>query len=124
MSFKLPALDSCGDGCAAKCPINGQKVLVVTVYVSPNTPSNDWKYFIFSNFSGYSPKVCKMFKFLARKGCEDMPIILAGDFNINMKDNYSAELLDFMKVTFELDVLSDLSKGMTRSNSCIDMVFG
>jgi hypothetical protein len=33
-SFKLPASDSCGDVCAAKCPVNAQKVLVVTVRVS------------------------------------------------------------------------------------------
>jgi hypothetical protein len=51
-----------------------------------------------------------MFKFLSRRGCEDMPIILAGNFNVNMKN------------TFELDVLLDLSEGMTRSNSCIDVV--
>jgi hypothetical protein len=59
--------------------------------------------------------------FLARKGSEDMPIILAGDFNISMKDNYDVE---FVKDTFELVFLSDLSQGMTRSNSCIDVVFG
>jgi hypothetical protein len=53
-----------------------------------------------------------------------MPIILAGDFNVNVKDNYNAELVYFIKDTFELDVLSDLSQGRTRSNSCIDMVFG
>jgi hypothetical protein len=35
-SFKLPASDSCGDVCAAECLVNGQKVLVVTVYVSPS----------------------------------------------------------------------------------------
>jgi hypothetical protein len=52
-----------------------------------------------------------------------MSIILAGD-NVNMKDNYIAELVEFMKDTFELDVLSALSRGTTRSNSCIDMVFG
>jgi hypothetical protein len=52
-----------------------------------------------------------------------MPVILAGDFNVNVKDNYNAELVEFMKDTFELDVLSDLSQGTTRSNSCIDMVF-
>jgi hypothetical protein len=34
-SFKLATSDSCGDVCAAECPVNGQKVLVVTVYVSP-----------------------------------------------------------------------------------------
>jgi hypothetical protein len=61
---------------------------------------------------------------LARRGCEDVPIILAGDFNIGMKDNYNAELVEFMKDTFELDVLSDLSQGSTRSNSCVDIVFG
>jgi hypothetical protein len=40
-TFKLPTSDSCGDVCAAECPVNGQKVLVVTVYVSTNTPSDD-----------------------------------------------------------------------------------
>jgi hypothetical protein len=56
-----------------------------------------------------------MFKFLARRGCEDMRIILAGDFNVNVKDNYNAELVEFMKDTFELHVLSDLSQGTTGS---------
>jgi hypothetical protein len=65
-----------------------------------------------------------MFYFLERIGCEDMPIILAGDFNINMKDNYNAALVEFMKNTLHLDVLSDLSQETTRSNSCIDIVFG
>jgi hypothetical protein len=122
--FKLAASDSCGDVCAAECPVNGQKVLVVTVHVSPNTPWDDWKSLTFSNLARYSQKVCKMLVFLTRRGCEDMPILLAGDFNVNMKDNYNAELVEFMKDTFELDVLSDLSQGTTRSNSCIDMVFG
>jgi hypothetical protein len=63
-----------------------------------------------------------MFKFLARRGCEDMPVILAGDLNINVKDNYNGELVECMKDTFKLDVLSDLFQGMTRSNSCIDMM--
>jgi hypothetical protein len=53
-----------------------------------------------------------------------MSVVLAGDFNVNVKDNYSAELVEFMTNTFELDVLSDLSQGTTRSNSSIDMVFG
>jgi hypothetical protein len=43
---------------------------------------------------------------------------------VNVKDNYNAELVEFMKYTFELDVLSDLSQGATRFNCCTDMVFG
>jgi hypothetical protein len=53
-----------------------------------------------------------------------MPVILADDFNVDVKDNYNAELVEFMKDTFELDVLSDLSQGTTRCNSCSDMGFG
>jgi hypothetical protein len=73
---------------------------------------------------GYSLKVCKIYKFLARGVCEDIPIILAGDFNVNVKDNYNAELVEFTKDTFELHDLSNLSQGTTRYKSCIDMVFG
>jgi hypothetical protein len=67
-SFRLAASESYGDVCAAECLVNGQRVRVVTVYVSPTTPSGDWKPLIFSNLAGYSPKVCKMFKVLARRG--------------------------------------------------------
>jgi hypothetical protein len=73
--------------------------------------------------AGYSPKLCKMLRCLARRGCEDIPIILAGDFNFNGKYNYNAELVEFVKDTLQLDVLSDFSQETTRSNSCIDMVF-
>jgi hypothetical protein len=79
---------------------------------------------IFSNLDWCSPKTYKIFKSLARRSYEDMPIILAGDFKVNVKDNYNPELLKFMKDTFELEVPSDLSEGTTRSNSCNDMVFG
>jgi hypothetical protein len=60
-TFKLAASDSCVDICASKCLINGQNVLVVTVYLSPNTPSDDWKSLMFSNFDGYSSKVWNIF---------------------------------------------------------------
>jgi hypothetical protein len=69
-------------------------------------------------------KSVQIFNFLERIGCEDMPIILVGDFNVNVKNNNNAEFVEFMKDTLELDVFSDLSQGTTRSNSCINMVFG
>jgi hypothetical protein len=79
-SFKLAASESCGDICAAECLVNARKVRVVTMYVSPNTPSYVWKSLIFLSLYGYSSIVCEMLKFLARRGCEDMPIISLGDF--------------------------------------------
>jgi hypothetical protein len=39
--FKLAASESCGDICAAECLVNGQKVMAITVYLSPNIPSED-----------------------------------------------------------------------------------
>jgi hypothetical protein len=45
------------------------------------------------------------------EGCEDMPVILAGDFKVSVKDKYNAELTEFVKDTFEFDLLSDLSQG-------------
>jgi hypothetical protein len=53
-----------------------------------------------------------MLKFLARRSYKVMAIILVGDSDAKVKDNYNAEL----------DVLSDLSQGTTKSDSCIDMV--
>jgi hypothetical protein len=94
-SLKLAAWDHCGDACAAEWPVNGQTVRVVTVYVSSNTPSDDWKSSIFSNLAGYSPKVCKKLKLLTGRGYEDMTIIITGDFNVNMKDNYNDKIVDF-----------------------------
>jgi hypothetical protein len=46
-SFKLAASESYGDICVAVCLVSGRKVLVVTVFVSPNNPSDDWKSLIF-----------------------------------------------------------------------------
>jgi hypothetical protein len=34
-----------------------------------------------------------------------LPTILAGDFNVSVKNNYNAELTEFMKDTFELRTL-------------------
>jgi endonuclease/exonuclease/phosphatase (EEP) superfamily protein YafD len=67
-------------------------------------------------------KCAECFKLLARRSSEDIPVILAGDFNVSVKDNCNAELVEFMKDTFELNVLTNLYQGTTRSNSCIDMV--
>jgi hypothetical protein len=53
-----------------------------------------------------------------------MPIMLAGDFNVNVKDNCNTEVVDLMKDNFELDIILDIYQGTIGSNSCIDMVFG
>jgi hypothetical protein len=68
--------------------------------------------------------IWKMFKFLARRGCQDMTIIVAGDFNVNMRDNCNAKPVGFMTDSLEHDCLWDLCQETARSDSSIDMVFG
>jgi hypothetical protein len=43
------------------------RVLVVTVYVSPNVPRDNLKFLIFSNVAEYSPKLCNLFKFFGKE---------------------------------------------------------
>jgi hypothetical protein len=54
--------------------------------------------------------MCKMFKYLAKRGCEDMPIILADNFKVNVKHNYNDVLIHFMNDTFELDIFGSFSR--------------
>jgi hypothetical protein len=49
-----------------QCLVNGQNVMVVTVYVISKSVKNIYV--------------------LARRSCKDMPFILVGDFNVNVKD--------------------------------------
>jgi hypothetical protein len=46
-----------------------------------------------------------------------MTTIVAIDFNLNVKDNYNAELVDCMKDSLEHDSLWDLCQGTTTSDS-------
>jgi hypothetical protein len=58
----------------------------------------------------------QIFKFLARRNYEDMPIISAADFNVNVKGNYNADdILNSFKATATntifLDVLQERVSG-------------
>jgi hypothetical protein len=66
-SFKSAASELCGDIFAAECLVNGQKVLVVTVYVSLNTPSDDRRSLIFPNWLCVLQKCAKYLKVFGKE---------------------------------------------------------
>jgi hypothetical protein len=59
--------------------------LIVTLYLSNNTPIDDWKRFVLSRLGTFAPKFSEEYSIVLEEGCNTIPIILAGDFNIDLK---------------------------------------
>jgi hypothetical protein len=103
--------------------VNGEKVLIVTLYVSNNTPTDDCKRFVLSHLGTFTPKFSEEYSVVPEEGHNTIPIILAGDFNIDLKKKVNETFVTCMEETFGLKLMSDPQCITTRSESCIDMVF-
>jgi hypothetical protein len=49
-----------GEVCAAKVMADGVRTLLVSIYINPNTYTDDIECFILYNLMAYSPKICTM----------------------------------------------------------------
>jgi endonuclease/exonuclease/phosphatase family metal-dependent hydrolase len=65
--------------------VNGEKVLIVTLYLSNNTPINNCKRFFLSHLGILAPKFSEEYSNVPEEGRNTIPIILAGDFNMYLK---------------------------------------
>jgi len=73
-----------GDLCAAECKLpNGQKVLSVVVYISPNQHINDIVKFLHFVLLPYTPGGAAELG----EDYDEIPMILGGDFNINFSSD-------------------------------------
>jgi endonuclease/exonuclease/phosphatase family metal-dependent hydrolase len=102
---------------------NGEKVLIVTLYLSNNTPIDDCKRFVIIHLEIFAPKFLEKYSIVPEEGPNIIPIILAGDFNIELKKRENETLVTDMEETFGLKLMSNPQCSTTRSKSCIDMVF-
>jgi hypothetical protein len=102
--------------------INGEKVLIVTLYLSNNTPIDDCKRFVLIHFGTFTPKFSEEYSIMPEEGHSTIPIILAGDFSIDLKKE-NETFVTYMDETFGLKLMSNPQCSTTRSKSCIDMVF-
>jgi hypothetical protein len=59
--------------------VNGEKVLIVTLYLSNNTPIDDCKIFVLFHLGTFAPKCSEEYSIVAEEGLNTMPIILAGE---------------------------------------------
>jgi hypothetical protein len=55
----------------------------------------------------YSPKVAEIFPELDEYGYHKLPIIFAGDLNVNLKSNIGNEFIEYMQDRFGVQLNND-----------------
>jgi endonuclease/exonuclease/phosphatase family metal-dependent hydrolase len=83
------------------------------------------KTFVLIHLGTFAPKFLEDYSIVPEEGRNTIPIILAGDFNIDLKKKENETFVTYMEETFRLKLMSNPQCSTTRSNckSCIDMVF-
>ena len=112
-----PALkiDDVGDICSATIMLFGRLTQVVVVYINPGTSHQQIQLF----FRDYKPLLASALPQSGR-----IPLVLCGDFNINlMKESNRTFLLSLMQVEFGLSIVSDANIPTTGNQSCLDLIF-
>jgi len=117
------AHDGVGDICSVKTTINGQRALLVSVYITPGTPMSKVEDFFELNLMAYSHKVVGLFKSVDKLQLSTIPIILGGDLNVDLKSAECVEFLYLMRDNWKLELNNDPAISTTRGNTCIDAVF-
>ncbi|XP_065082636.1 uncharacterized protein LOC135705014 [Ochlerotatus camptorhynchus] len=98
-----------GDICAANIQVEACNIIVFCVYLSPNTTMKQAKTFMTRNLFHYKTK--------------DNPIIVTGDFNVDVSKAENIGFVQFMKNFLQLDLVSDPKLPTTLGGTCIDLVF-
>ncbi|GFT88454.1 uncharacterized protein TNCV_262531 [Trichonephila clavipes] len=109
---------SVGDLSLAECVIdNGQKIIIVAVYITPNKKLDDIEFLHRSLLPCTSRGSA-----LLNKNYDKIPMILSRDFNVNFALDKSLQLIEFLKDNFTLS-LQNNRISTTKSNTTIDAVF-
>lgn len=53
----------------------------------------------------------------------NMPIVVTGDFNIDVAKPENTEFVDFMKKFLKLDLATDTTQATTLGGTCLDLTF-
>lgn len=109
-----------GDICLAECKRpHGQTILIVAVYISPNTNILDIIRFLHKSLLPYTSAGA-----LELGNEEDkIPMILSGDFNVRFDCVESQPLTDFLRQKFNLTMNNNPTIPTTKSGTTIDAIF-
>ena len=111
---------SVGDICSAI--ENGLEIVMVVVYISINQKMHDIQEFLLRALVEYSKERAQLFKDFG-KDYDKLPLILAGDFNVNFQDEKSESLKKFLDDKFNLRMNNDPAQSTTKYHTTIDAVF-
>jgi hypothetical protein len=103
--------------------VNGEKVLIVALYLSNNTTIDGCKRFVLSHLGTFAPKFSEEYSIVPEEGLNTIPILLARDFKIELKRKENETFVTDMEETFGLKLMSNPQCSTTISKSCINMVF-
>ncbi|XP_062564543.1 uncharacterized protein LOC134227211 isoform X2 [Armigeres subalbatus] len=105
----LSVADEYGDCCAAEVSIMETRTLLFAVYISPGTTLKQKKYFLVRNLIKYTHVA--------------MPVVVSGDFNIDVTKEENRDFIWFMKQFLYLDCASDPTIATTLGGTCLDLTF-
>ncbi|GFW39838.1 transposable element Tcb1 transposase [Trichonephila clavipes] len=109
-----------GDICVAKCIFeNGQRVISVAVYISPNQTVQkitDFLYFVLLPYAEDGSALLKT-------NYHSLPMILSGDFNVNFSLPEAEPLMAFLTDELKLEMNTNRNISATNSGTVIDAVF-
>jgi hypothetical protein len=86
---------------------NGEKILILTLYLSNNTPIDDCKRYVLIHLGTFTPKFSEDYSIVPEEGRNTIPIILAGDFNIELNKKENETFVTDMEETFSLNLMSN-----------------
>jgi hypothetical protein len=105
-------------------PLHMEKVQTIqtkftlgAVYIHPNVPQEAIEYFMFQMPGAYSTAIRLILPNMNPNA--ETPILLCGDFNVDIMQNRS--FVSFMKSKFNFDCISSASASL--GNTCIDLTF-
>ena len=101
--------DKYGDICAAEVAVMGIEVLLVSMYIAPKTTTNQKKWFLARKLLQTSEK--------------GMPMVVTGDFNLDVSKPDCSEFLEFMRENFGLKLANDVRKTTTKNGTVLDLTF-
>lgn len=109
-----------GEVCAARCSLdNGQTILAVALYISPNQAVSRIIQFIHEILILYTPQGSA----LVGQNYDELPMILGGDFNVNFATKEAQPLIEFLDSKFNMKLNNDSPTSTTRSETTNDAVF-
>lgn len=124
----IESSDEYGDICAVEITVMGTRTLLFSLYLSPGIKQKVFLYFSLNKFLLFPGTTMKQKKYFLVRNLypylnSTMPIVVTGDFNVDVSKPENVELIEFLERYLYLDLASDRAQATTLGGSCLDLTF-